>query len=321
MFVALIVSFSLITAFAHGGRTDDNGGHYDQDTGEYHYHHGYSAHQHSNGECPYDYKNNVTERENTTKQRSPRNSSRKDDISLSLFVKISPFYNWSIIDAIHLLCTFVVVLLLLWLFSKDFKRKEIESITVFIIDLLLLVAFSLSLDFAGASSETFINTCVCGFIGLTLGNIFALILLFKISPYLIEFVEFVFNCVCNLSKKHKETKQQTTNEFEILTDDSTIVCYKREIDNQETTVVPKYSENSLYQLYVVGKDIPQGKTEFSARSKRGGHITVYQSKDGDFLREYIDFPKSFSVELKEGENVEVFNCRWKSTQNDRSDNQ
>lgn len=30
-------------------------GHTDRSTGEYHYHHGYKAHQHSNGICPYDY--------------------------------------------------------------------------------------------------------------------------------------------------------------------------------------------------------------------------------------------------------------------------
>lgn len=291
--IVVLVALSVVPAFAHSGGTDSKGGHYNHDTGEYHYHHGYSAHQHANGECP------------------------KDNVSLSLFVKISPFYNWSIIDAIHLLCTFVVVLLLLWLFSKDFKRKEIESITVFFIDLLLLIVFSLSLDFAGASGETFINTCLCGFIGLTLGNIFALILLFKISPYLIEFVEFVFNCVCNLSKKHKETKQQTTNEFEILTDDSTIVCYKRETDTPETTLVSKYSENSLYKLYVVGKDIPQGNTEFTARGSRGGHITIFTSNDSS--RQYIDFKKPFYVDLKDGQKVETFNCRWKSIQNDRSD--
>lgn len=39
---------------AHSGRTDGNGGHYNTSTGEYHYHHGYSAHQHPNGVCPYD---------------------------------------------------------------------------------------------------------------------------------------------------------------------------------------------------------------------------------------------------------------------------
>lgn len=40
---------------AHSGRTDANGGHYNRSTGEYHYHHGYPAHQHPNGVCPYNY--------------------------------------------------------------------------------------------------------------------------------------------------------------------------------------------------------------------------------------------------------------------------
>lgn len=44
-----------VTSFAHPGRTDKNGGHYDRSTGEYHYHHGYPAHQHTNGVCPYDF--------------------------------------------------------------------------------------------------------------------------------------------------------------------------------------------------------------------------------------------------------------------------
>ena len=42
-------------ASAHSGKTDASGGHWDNSTGEYHYHHGYPAHQHLNGVCPYDY--------------------------------------------------------------------------------------------------------------------------------------------------------------------------------------------------------------------------------------------------------------------------
>lgn len=42
-------------ALAHSGRTDSSGGHRDSSTGEYHYHHGYSAHQHTNGICPFDF--------------------------------------------------------------------------------------------------------------------------------------------------------------------------------------------------------------------------------------------------------------------------
>lgn len=56
---------------AHPGRTDSAGGHYDSSTGEYHYHHGYPAHQHKNGICPYDSKNSV---ENSS-QSTPSNTS------------------------------------------------------------------------------------------------------------------------------------------------------------------------------------------------------------------------------------------------------
>ena len=51
----LILLPACLRASAHPGRTDANGGHYDRSTGEYHYHHGYPAHQHENGSCPYDY--------------------------------------------------------------------------------------------------------------------------------------------------------------------------------------------------------------------------------------------------------------------------
>ena len=52
IFLIPIISFSV---YAHPGRTDSRGGHYNRSTGEYHYHHGYPAHQHPDGVCPYDF--------------------------------------------------------------------------------------------------------------------------------------------------------------------------------------------------------------------------------------------------------------------------
>ena len=55
--IALCFAMCLMmcTAFsAHPGGTDSKGGHYNRSTGEYHYHHGESAHQHPGGVCPYD---------------------------------------------------------------------------------------------------------------------------------------------------------------------------------------------------------------------------------------------------------------------------
>ena len=54
MFLTAILAFMSIS-YAHSGRTDSSGGHYNRQTGEYHYHHGYSAHDHENGICPYDF--------------------------------------------------------------------------------------------------------------------------------------------------------------------------------------------------------------------------------------------------------------------------
>ena len=53
----LFITLSLIS-YSHSGRTDASGGHKDNKNrsglGYYHYHHGYSAHLHPNGVCPYD---------------------------------------------------------------------------------------------------------------------------------------------------------------------------------------------------------------------------------------------------------------------------
>lgn len=51
----ILLLFCCSVSFAHPGNTDSNGGHYDRSTGKYHYHHGYPAHQHPDGRCPYNY--------------------------------------------------------------------------------------------------------------------------------------------------------------------------------------------------------------------------------------------------------------------------
>lgn len=61
MLLFIVIALPL-TVFAHPGKTDNQGGHTDHSTGEYHYHHGYSAHQHydmdgdGKVDCPYNFK-------------------------------------------------------------------------------------------------------------------------------------------------------------------------------------------------------------------------------------------------------------------------
>lgn len=65
LLVLLLILSAAPSALAHPGRTDANGGHTDHSTGEYHYHHGYPAHQHydidgdGKPDCPYDFKDNT----------------------------------------------------------------------------------------------------------------------------------------------------------------------------------------------------------------------------------------------------------------------
>ncbi|MBO5885301.1 MAG: YHYH domain-containing protein [Bacteroidaceae bacterium] len=66
--LAIFVSLVLLSVvvYAHSGGTDGSGGHYNRSTGEYHYHHGYSAHQHTDMDgdgildCPYNFDDSNT---------------------------------------------------------------------------------------------------------------------------------------------------------------------------------------------------------------------------------------------------------------------
>lgn len=55
--VIFVLLFSTSIAFSHSGGTDANGGHHDYNNvsglGDYHYHHGYGPHLHTDGICPY----------------------------------------------------------------------------------------------------------------------------------------------------------------------------------------------------------------------------------------------------------------------------
>lgn len=75
--LCVVIALLLVTmALAHPGKTDARGGHRDSSTGEYHYHHGYPAHQHTDldgdgmPDCPYDFEDKTGE--------SSGNSSSKD---------------------------------------------------------------------------------------------------------------------------------------------------------------------------------------------------------------------------------------------------
>ncbi len=72
--LALLLSLPVL---AHSGGTDSNGGH--NGPGGYHYHHGYPAHQHEGGECPYDFDDRTGESSGTSSSSSEKNKDKPDE--------------------------------------------------------------------------------------------------------------------------------------------------------------------------------------------------------------------------------------------------
>ena len=75
--IFILLASVVLGVNAHPGRTDGSGGHYNRNTGEYHYHHGYSEHSHYDmdgdgvKDCPYNFKD-------TTEHKTESNSASKD---------------------------------------------------------------------------------------------------------------------------------------------------------------------------------------------------------------------------------------------------
>ncbi len=87
VFIALLFLVCCNTqVFSHSGRTDSYGGHFDRSTGEYHYHHGYPAHQHKNGKCPYNF-------DDETNSSSSKSSSALSRITFGLWIKVFFYSN------------------------------------------------------------------------------------------------------------------------------------------------------------------------------------------------------------------------------------
>lgn len=116
--IVLCVGMS-VSGMAHSGRTDGNGGHKDNKNvsglGSYHYHHGYPAHLHPNGVCPYENNGeNGSVTTNTTSKSEVNTSAKKEepkeycvytDISVNIDGNAIQSYNYkddTYVDCNHL---------------------------------------------------------------------------------------------------------------------------------------------------------------------------------------------------------------------------
>ena len=89
-FIVLLAAIIPIAVTAHSGRTDSDGGHYNHSTGDYHYHHGYSAHDHYDmdgdgiKDCPYEF-DDKTDHSSTTSSNKSAQKAKTSDIITAIF--------------------------------------------------------------------------------------------------------------------------------------------------------------------------------------------------------------------------------------------
>lgn len=121
----LIISFNFsISAYAHPGRTDSNGGHRNSDTGEYHYHHGYPAHEHydidGDGavDCPYDFDDQTSHSSSISNQI--KISQKEENLVKARKVTLS--------DIIAAMFEYLFVGIAIWLFSSYFLSYILFSV-------------------------------------------------------------------------------------------------------------------------------------------------------------------------------------------------
>lgn len=106
---AVLACLLITVCFAHSGRTDSKGGHYDRKNGGYHYHHGYPAHDHPDGKCPYTTSEKTKEHKSgsNTKHEAYKYEARSMDFetdaeiicTIAFFVYIITFFIKSALDS------------------------------------------------------------------------------------------------------------------------------------------------------------------------------------------------------------------------------
>ncbi len=139
LFIVLLILIGActLTVFAHSGRTDENGGHYDTSTGEYHYHHGWPPHDHDGGECPYDFVDNVDhDRDESSEDSSSSTLTEHSDYNDSKKPRLT---WWQILLAIVLNAVWIVPFFMC-VIAPSLNKENILNALTFIA--LLVAIFS-----------------------------------------------------------------------------------------------------------------------------------------------------------------------------------
>lgn len=159
--VSMVALFASIS-FLHSGRTDAQGGHYDRSTGEYHFHHGYPAHDHydidgdGTVDCPYRFDDNTIHKNpnpsgnkdnavDKTDRPSTSNDKAKNKIAFK-DVLVVGFLSFPVYCLTSAICFFAVILIeslakkltkMEFAISDSESFKKILSIAIYIVSLVI----------------------------------------------------------------------------------------------------------------------------------------------------------------------------------------
>ena len=145
LIICALLGLTLIVK-AHGGKTDGNGGHYDRSDGSYHYHHGYSAHDHYDmdgdgyKDCPYDFDDKTDHGSNSSNDTTDfeiedENSVTFLDVLVAMLSQFLPAVGIGISGA------YILSYIWLWIFGeeKGCLITWISSVILFIASYIWLI--------------------------------------------------------------------------------------------------------------------------------------------------------------------------------------
>ena len=147
LFFTIIFLFILcITVYAHPGRTDSNGGHYNRDTGEYHYHNGEHAGKNQDNDTytysysefvgptfSYDYGSN-SYNSFTVEETTTNNSYNSNSETISNFLEIL----FGVFGC--LIASLGITAIILSFFGRLFPEKAFWKISVALLLVILIVS-------------------------------------------------------------------------------------------------------------------------------------------------------------------------------------
>lgn len=149
LILAMLLCFVLMPVYAHPGKTDANGGHYDHSTGEYHYHHGYPAHDHrdidgdGHLDCPYNF-DDKTGQNSSASGSSPGTTGSAGEVNRISFLDILHAMLICLVPALLIGAgvSYLLFYLCLFVFRKDIYHRIVFIIFIavsFVSYILLIV--------------------------------------------------------------------------------------------------------------------------------------------------------------------------------------